>query len=112
MKIKKKHFCCLYYFYVVSSILFNILNFKNSIGVSIVCSYLILLSAFFFRKIYTNNYEKNINIRKFETVLIALNICLFLSLVINIENYIIFILPIIFLSMPSIFFIFLTKKFS
>lgn len=50
------------------------------------------------------------NIRKFETVLIALNISLFLTLIIDLENYKIFILPIVILSIPSIFFILLTKK--
>lgn len=52
------------------------------------------------------------NIRKFETVLIALNISLFLTLIIDLENYKIFILPIVILSIPSIFFILLTKKSS
>lgn len=50
------------------------------------------------------------NIRKFETVLIALNISLFLTLIIDLENYKRFILPIVILSIPSIFFILLTKK--
>lgn len=107
---KKKYFCYLYYLYVILSILFNIFNFRNNMGVSIVCSYLILLSLFFFRRINTNTYEKSLNVRKFETVLIALNICLFLTLIIDIENYKIFILPIFILSIPSIFFIFVTKK--
>lgn len=79
-------------------------------GISIVCSYLILLSLFFFRRIKFNTDEKNMNIRKFETVLIALNISLFLTLIIDLENYKIFILPIVILSIPSIFFILLTKK--
>lgn len=79
-------------------------------GISIVCSYLILLSLFFFRRIKFNTDEQNMNIRKFETVLIALNISLFLTLIIDFENYKIFILPIFILSIPSIFFILLTKK--
>lgn len=108
--MKLKYFCYLYYLYVAFSIVFNILNFKNNIGVSIVSSYLILFSAYFFRKICIYNFEKEANIKKFETVLIALNICLFLSLAITIENYKNFILPIIILSAPSIFFIFSIKK--
>ncbi len=108
--INKKYFCYLYYLYVLLSVLFNIFNFNNNIGISIVCSYLILLSLFFFRRIKKNIYEKKMNIRKFETVLIALNICLFLTLIMDIENYKRFILPILILSIPSMFFIFLTKK--
>lgn len=107
---QKKYFCYLYYLYVILSILFNILNFRNNMGISIVCSYLILLSLFFFRRININTYEQNMNIRKFETVLIALNISLFLTLIIDLENYKIFILPIFILSIPSIFFILVTKK--
>lgn len=108
--MKLKYFCYLYYFYVLFSIVFNIFNFKNNIGISIVSSYIILLSAFFFRKIYRDSFEKESNIKKFETVLIALNICLFLSLIVSIDNYKNFIPPIVILSTPSIFFILLTKK--
>ncbi|ATD65500.1 hypothetical protein CGZ65_09885 [Neisseria weixii] len=107
---QKKYFCYLYYLYAISSILFNMLNFKNNVGISVVCSYLILLSLFFFRRIKIDTYDKDMNIRKFETVLIALNICLFLTLILDIENYKIFIFPIFILSIPSVFFISLTKK--
>ena len=110
MANQKKYFCYLYYLYVILSILFNILNFKNNIGASIVSSYLILLSLFFFRRIKTNADEQSMNIRKFETVLIALNISLFLAFIIDIEHYKAFVLPILILSPPSVFFIFMTKK--